>query len=222
MLPLPGQIYRHYKSKGWRDHTYEIIGTAKHSETEEDLVIYKPLFDAENTRLWHCQYAARPLSMREDIVERNGKKVKRFTEIVHCTMPFWFVFDNENNILLLHRIDRNTREPVKWWMEEGEDIEQTMIRELYEETGIVPQDCSLFRFIENYTSPILLHSKEIVMQRAIYKIKLSETKPAITINRVLEWGSDHDAFGWFSFAELESIDIDYKESCMECLRRIQN
>ncbi len=71
-------------------------------------------------------------------------------------------------------------------MEKGEEIEQTMIRELYEETGIVRQDCSLFHFVENYTSPILLHNKEIIMQRAIYQILLSTTKPAITINHVLE------------------------------------
>ena len=44
-----GQIRRHYKSNGGDNHTYRIIGLAKHSENEETLVIYQPLFDAEST-----------------------------------------------------------------------------------------------------------------------------------------------------------------------------
>ena len=32
-------VYRHYKG-----NTYEVIGFAKHSETLEDMVIYKPLY----------------------------------------------------------------------------------------------------------------------------------------------------------------------------------
>lgn len=48
--------YQHYKGK-----FYEVIGIAKHSETLEDLVIYKALYDSEefgNNALW-----ARPKSM---------------------------------------------------------------------------------------------------------------------------------------------------------------
>lgn len=74
-------IYRHYSSTGGDNHIYEVIGFAKHSETEEELVIYKPLFDAESTWLWSCQYAARPLVMRDQEVEWKGQKMKRFTLI---------------------------------------------------------------------------------------------------------------------------------------------
>lgn len=77
--PIIWAIYRHYKSTWWSNHTYEVIGIAKHSETEEELVIYKPLFDAESTRLWDAQFAARPVSMWFDEIEREGKSMSRFT-----------------------------------------------------------------------------------------------------------------------------------------------
>ena len=37
-LPLPGQIYEHYKGG-----TYEIISLATHTETQEKMVVYKSL-----------------------------------------------------------------------------------------------------------------------------------------------------------------------------------
>ncbi len=62
----PG-IYRHFKGK-----FYRVIGTAKHSETLEDMVLYEPLYESE-TKLW-----VRPLSMFIEKIEINGKKVWRF------------------------------------------------------------------------------------------------------------------------------------------------
>lgn len=61
--------YRHYKGKD-----YEVIGFAKHTETLEDLVIYKALYG--EGKVW-----ARPVSMWNEIVEVEGRKVKRFEKI---------------------------------------------------------------------------------------------------------------------------------------------
>lgn len=47
--PQIGSIYRHYKSTGWDDYTYEVIGLAVHSETLEDMIIYKMLYDSHNS-----------------------------------------------------------------------------------------------------------------------------------------------------------------------------
>ena len=50
---LPPGLYRHYKG-----NDYTIIGTARHSETMEDLVYYECLYDNELSRYW-----VRPLEM---------------------------------------------------------------------------------------------------------------------------------------------------------------
>ena len=56
----PGR-YRHFKGK-----EYEVIGTAKHSETLEEMVVYRQLYGEHG--LW-----VRPASMWEETVERDGK-----------------------------------------------------------------------------------------------------------------------------------------------------
>jgi hypothetical protein len=58
--------YKHHKGK-----EYEVIGLAKHSETLEDLVVYKALYD--DKQIW-----VRPLKMFLEEVEVNGKKIPRF------------------------------------------------------------------------------------------------------------------------------------------------
>lgn len=62
-------IYRHYKDK-----LYQVIGVARHSETEEEHVVYRPLYGERG--LW-----IRPLSMFDETIEHDGVKVKRFTFI---------------------------------------------------------------------------------------------------------------------------------------------
>ena len=64
----PGR-YRHFKGKG-----YEVLGIARHSETEEELVVYRALYG--DFSLW-----VRPVSMWNETVERDGKTFRRFTYI---------------------------------------------------------------------------------------------------------------------------------------------
>jgi len=59
--------YKHYKG-----NEYEVIGIAKHSETLEDLVVYRALCGEK--QIW-----ARPLKMFLEEVEVNGKKIPRFS-----------------------------------------------------------------------------------------------------------------------------------------------
>jgi len=61
--------YQHYKGK-----EYQVIGVAKHSETLEELVVYKALYG--NKQIW-----VRPVKMFLEKVEVNGKKVPRFKYI---------------------------------------------------------------------------------------------------------------------------------------------
>lgn len=61
----PGK-YRHYKGKD-----YEVIGIATHSETHEQLVVYRPLYG--EGAMW-----VRPLTMFVEQVEVDRKMVPRF------------------------------------------------------------------------------------------------------------------------------------------------
>ncbi|MBR2639950.1 MAG: DUF1653 domain-containing protein [Oscillospiraceae bacterium] len=64
----PGR-YRHFKG-----NEYEVIGTAKHSETLEEMVVYRAPYGEFG--LW-----VRPAKMWEETVERDGKTYQRFTYI---------------------------------------------------------------------------------------------------------------------------------------------
>lgn len=64
----PG-TYEHFKGA-----RYEVIGTGRHSETEELLVFYRKLYD--DYSLW-----ARPLTMFNEQVERDGYKGPRFQRV---------------------------------------------------------------------------------------------------------------------------------------------
>jgi len=65
MKPEIGK-YRHYKG-----NEYEVIGIAKHSETLEELVVYRALY-GEN-QIW-----VRPKEMFLEDVTIEGKKQARF------------------------------------------------------------------------------------------------------------------------------------------------
>ena len=64
----PGR-YRHYKGG-----EYEVLGVARHSETLEPLVLYRPLYN--ETGLW-----VRPHAMFFGDVEVNGTRLPRFTRL---------------------------------------------------------------------------------------------------------------------------------------------
>lgn len=64
-------IYKHYKN-----NLYEVLGIAQHTETGEQLVVYKSLYEAVDYpygQLW-----IRPLEMFMEQIEYNGKRVQRF------------------------------------------------------------------------------------------------------------------------------------------------
>jgi hypothetical protein len=64
-------LYKHYKGK-----IYEVIGVAHHSETLEELVVYKATYQTEGENLW-----VRPIAMFNETISQNGESVKRFLKI---------------------------------------------------------------------------------------------------------------------------------------------
>jgi hypothetical protein len=68
--PIVGETYQHFKG-----NEYEIIALAKHSETLEDLVVYKALYGER--QVW-----VRPAVMFTDFKTLgDGTQVQRFTKI---------------------------------------------------------------------------------------------------------------------------------------------
>ncbi|WP_020559803.1 DUF1653 domain-containing protein [Thiofilum flexile] len=70
--PLPTiecGYYQHYKMG-----LYEVLGVARHSETYEPLVLYRPLYN--DSGLW-----VRPYAMFCSTVEIEGKTVPRFRRV---------------------------------------------------------------------------------------------------------------------------------------------
>ena len=61
--------YRHFKG-----NEYEVLCIAKHSETLQPLVVYRALYG--KGEVW-----VRPISMWNEMVERDGKTFPRFTYI---------------------------------------------------------------------------------------------------------------------------------------------
>ena len=61
--------YRHFKGG-----QYEVIAIAKHSETQEEMVVYRALYGEKS--LW-----VRPARMWNEVVEKDGKTYQRFTLI---------------------------------------------------------------------------------------------------------------------------------------------
>jgi len=61
--------YRHFKG-----NEYEVLGIAKHSETLEEMVVYRALYGEKE--IW-----VRPISMWNETLTRDGKTFQRFTYI---------------------------------------------------------------------------------------------------------------------------------------------
>lgn len=73
----PG-VYRHYKGK-----LYLVLFLARHSETQEEMVVYVPLYEIPGNV--DCHAAVRPRAMFEETVQGVGidfeKQVPRFEYI---------------------------------------------------------------------------------------------------------------------------------------------
>ena len=68
-VKLQKGIYQHYKGKN-----YEVLNVVRHSETLEEMVVYRSVCDDNNA--W-----VRPLKMFIEDVEFKGQKTKRFIRL---------------------------------------------------------------------------------------------------------------------------------------------
>ena len=76
LVPLPNLPlgrYRHYKGG-----EYEVIGVVRHSETEEPLVLYRPLYN--DSGWW-----VRPFALFVEQIEIDGRLQPRFATVAEMT-----------------------------------------------------------------------------------------------------------------------------------------
>lgn len=67
--PIEPGVYEHFKGA-----RYEVLLVARHSETEEEFVVYRQLYGDHSN--W-----VRPAAMFAENVERDGRLVPRFARI---------------------------------------------------------------------------------------------------------------------------------------------
>lgn len=66
--------YKHYKN-----NFYEVIGIARHSETLEELIVYRALYDSKE--FGHDALWVRPKKMFFGNVTVDGKQIPRFSYV---------------------------------------------------------------------------------------------------------------------------------------------
>jgi hypothetical protein len=70
--PIPYGKYQHYRT----EKLYEVVGVALHSETHEEMVIYKALYQCD--KFGDNQVWVRPKTMFLEFIDHNGRSVPRF------------------------------------------------------------------------------------------------------------------------------------------------
>ena len=68
-IVMTGEYYRHFKG-----NVYRVLHIAKHSETLEEMVVYQAMYGERG--VW-----VRPKAMFEEVIERDGKSIRRFSPI---------------------------------------------------------------------------------------------------------------------------------------------
>jgi hypothetical protein len=81
-MTLQTGLYRHYKG-----HEYRVFGLVRHSETEEQMVVYQALYG--DYGLW-----VRPLAMFLETVEVDGETLPRFALVRSESVEFRYAEGN--------------------------------------------------------------------------------------------------------------------------------
>ncbi len=83
MKDTANKKYQHYKT----DQVYEMIGIAYHSETKEEMVVYRGLYHCE--QFGNNPWFVRPKAMFFEQILWNGQYVPRFKPLLHfCQQLF--------------------------------------------------------------------------------------------------------------------------------------
>ena len=142
---IPLGKYRHFKGK-----PYEVISIARHSETEEPMVVYRALYGEHG--LW-----TRPAAMWNETVEREGVTYRRFYRL--------------DRIERVERYERLFDEAMV-----SHDPEKLRLLETYYTSGLWRED---YEADENGDLPPDL-KRGVLSQDALYDLLEEEDKRWIT------------------------------------------
>ena len=84
------RFYRHYKNK-----PYKYLGTVRHSETLEELVLYETLYENAQGRVW-----VRPKEMFFEKIVKDGKEIFRFEPVTFKYVEIFMIGAVEKEIIL--------------------------------------------------------------------------------------------------------------------------
>ncbi len=114
------------------------------------------------------------------------------------------ILDGENRALLLRRSQSHPKSPLKpdlagGIIENNETLEDGLIREVREETGLDINNFPL-TLLHSYTQKF----PGVSVHRLLYGVRLHATSPNITIS----W--EHDTYRWVSVDDLLNIEEPYQ------------
>lgn len=136
----PG-VYRHYKG-----NQYEVYGVARHTETGDDLVVYKPLYEHEGQPdIW-----VRPSAMFIEDVNFNGMKRARFEKLIEDKRLPVFITGNQHKADYLAKLLELPLRHQKVELDELQSLDlhyivEHKLRQAYEAVGapVLVEDVSL-------------------------------------------------------------------------------
>ncbi len=130
--------------------------------------------------------------------------IEKKEKIIMAVMVF--VFDDEKNILLLKRIDNGQWEPIKGGINVGEDWVSATLRELNEESGIVPKNNpELLRVIDDELDTA--QGKKTKIKGHVAYCYVTGVKPNINIQQEEDGELEHDEYKWIPLEKIESEKI---------------
>lgn len=178
MRPEAGAYYRHYKG-----NIYEVLSIARHTETEEELVVYRDFFTP--SKVW-----ARPVPMWDEQVDTEAGCVPRFDKIIvppgkkPVAVSAALIRDGEGRFLICQRPESKAR-PLLWEFvggksEPGETAEEALVRECREELDITvkPEDI-FFRVVHVYP--------DITIVLTVFNAVIAEGTPTLLEHNDLKW-----------------------------------
>lgn len=172
----PG-LYKHYKGKN-----YEVLGNAHHSETLDEVIVYKALYEHEDfgkNALW-----VRPAKMFGEKILINSKRKDRFVfekEILPAPQVGVGVIIKKGNTILLGmrkgKHGENTWSVPGGKLNYGESIEDCAMREALEETGITIKNPHIITITNDIFKNEKKHFVTIWVEARYKKGNLRVTEP---------------------------------------------